>query len=96
MSTKHTPGNWFVDVASSGLRVLTDDRRATIICQEIGPPSNPAAQADARLIAAAPELLEALRGLLSEANSASKPLHEYSEWSNKARSAIAKATGEQP
>ncbi len=50
------------------------------------------AEADAALFAAAPELLEALQGLLSEAHGASKSLHEYSEWSIKARAAIAKAT----
>jgi hypothetical protein len=39
------------------------------------------------------ELLEALQGLLAEAHSASKRLHEMSVWSQRARAAIEKATG---
>lgn len=62
---KHTPGNWYVDAHPNGLRVLSDDARATIIAQNIGPSSNPEAVADASLIAAAPSLLKAAEFALS-------------------------------
>ena len=41
-------------------------------------------------------LVEALEGLLNEAHSASKPLHQDSEWSIKSRKALALAKGDQP
>ena len=49
------------------------------------------AHPDAKLIEAAPELLEALIDLLREAHSASKALHPDSVASKKAKAAIAKA-----
>ena len=55
-----TPGPWVVDVQSP-LRVLASDPRQTIVAPDLGPPSNPSCLADARLIAAAPDLLEACR-----------------------------------
>lgn len=51
------------------------------------------ALANARQFVAAGEIREALEGLMNEAHSASKPLHRDSEWSIKARAAIAKAKG---
>jgi hypothetical protein len=56
----HTPGPWVVD-ADEG-RILATDARQTIVVDSFGGSiSNPAVLADARLIAAAPEMLNALR-----------------------------------
>lgn len=81
MKTLHTPGPWptresatHVTVTNaSGYAVFHDDKRI------------PGVMADARLIAAAPELLDACKAALSD----DQPYIE------KCRAAIAKATGEQ-
>ena len=81
MKTLHTPGPWptresatHVTVTNaSGDAVFHDDKRI------------PGVMADARLIAAAPELLDACKAALSADQ-------HYIE---KCRAAIAKATGEQ-
>jgi hypothetical protein len=66
----HTPGPWSVPpvhhTAYGCLQVWANDERSTVICDVSGAPSNPSALADARLIAAAPELMEAVT-LLMEA-----------------------------
>jgi hypothetical protein len=49
--------------------------------------------ADARLISAAPDLLEALEGLCGLAELRPGHLHEYKNAVDAARAAIAKATG---
>jgi hypothetical protein len=56
-------------------------------------PTREKAEADARLIAAAPDLLEALQGLVAWADELRRQNPE--EDLRKARAAIAKATGEQ-
>lgn len=56
-STKHTPGPWKV----VGMEVHACDDRATVVCEVTGASTNPVAVADARLIAAAPEMLAALK-----------------------------------
>src|SRR5690349_19285839 len=53
--SQHTPGPWKVNLP--GLKVLATDPRGTIICEVSGAESNPQARADARLIAAAPRML---------------------------------------
>ena len=71
MTTKHTLGPWKIDDATDmPLAVIKDDENGMGVC-EIGlqhqPNKNDASPeqfANARLIAAAPELLEACRGLL--------------------------------
>jgi hypothetical protein len=59
----HTPGTWYVDAHPSGLRVLSDDERGTIVCHQIGPASNAEAMSDARLIASAPAMYALLKSL---------------------------------
>lgn len=59
MKPKFTPGPWH----AVHLEVRAKDARETIVCQVTGAMSNPATVADARLIAAAPELYEALRDI---------------------------------
>jgi hypothetical protein len=64
--TKHTPGPWI----ASGAKVL--DKRQTLLAdvhQTASRPSADESAANARLIAAAPELYEALRVLLDAAES---------------------------
>ena len=75
--SKHTPGPWRAIYVGSGDWDL----------------SGPVTQEDWKLAATAPELLEALRNLLAEADDviATCPLTRAA-----ARAAIAKATGEQP
>lgn len=53
----HTPGPW----KARGRLILADDDRETIVCEVTGSPDNPESQADARLIAAAPEMLALLK-----------------------------------
>lgn len=86
MSTKHTPGPWNVDYAShddGGCSVRAIDRTLALhVSQE-----------DAFLIAAAPELLEALRGMV-DAHAVPSSICKERPVYESALSAIAKATGE--
>lgn len=96
--SKHTPGPWFETVvptsAGSAINIHSADHRIAIIYvdgirkgidDEL--PRSIENRANARLIAAAPELLEALQDLCSF------DLLTQEKW-DKARAAIAKATGE--
>lgn len=93
MSTQHTPGPWG-NIGGNG-RLLDIPIRATDL-EKLGvslvyiitdsPHRREVAQANARLIAAAPDLLEALQDLLFFDNG--KPEFDA------ARAAIAKATGQ--
>ena len=85
--SKHTPGPWVLESPESGGRVLAQDERATIIHTPTGSPFNELVIADARLIAAAPDLLEALQAMLS--------IGQPDGLAENARAAIAKATGGQ-
>jgi hypothetical protein len=79
MTTQHTPGPWEVRDYELGLKAISTPNIKHYLATEID-------AADARLIAAAPELLLALRciaGYLDIENARQE-----------ARAAIAKATGE--
>ncbi len=88
--SKHTSGPWTVDpghgdymgaiLGASGVPVCTFGYCTTYYPVEGDPPTD----ADARLIASAPDLLEALQGLVLPINNKAH---------NAARAAIAKATG---
>ena len=87
--TQHTPGPWFV--TPDGTAVYKKDGygyRGDTICLFVG---HPFIDANARLIAAAPELLAALQALAALPNK-----HRPEEMWDAARAAIAKATGGQP
>lgn len=86
-AAKHTPGPWRVD---AHMNVMYRDGLVAFPCISGGFPQ----EANARLIAAAPELLEALIGLM-ELESRGRIMPIGKEW-DAARAAIAKATGEQP
>lgn len=103
MSTKHTPGPWLLDSQTiytlhRFVHVETNRWSATV-CPYVGCPTEEA-QANAQLISAAPELLEALQWLVKT--------HPYKQgtigWSagsdvrtaiTTAKAVIAKALGEQ-
>ena len=94
MTTKHTPGDWYV---TGEMTRYINVRIGGGLIQEVascGPTEADGGygsqqEANARLIAAAPDLLEALRGVLRIAD---RKTDEF----DAARAAIAKATGEQP
>ena len=96
MGIKHTPGPWVVDHMSAHLVRSQDDKNGRHIAA-VGPanytPRYDVDDANARLIAAAPELLEALECLLAKADIEFKNI--WPETRNDARAAIAKAKGEE-
>ena len=93
MKTQHTPGPWFVPTPT--YRTLyVEARVGNGMLQEVaacGPTADPAQQAaNAQLIAAAPELLEALSDCAAHMHW-TQPQGEAAL--KKAKAAIAKATG---
>ena len=86
MTTKHTPGPWHI---ANGVQIRSNrDQIAKIWMMRDGE-----GRENARLIAAAPDLLEALNELAAcgaEAWGEDRPCVKW------AHAAIAKATGEQP
>ena len=89
MSTQHTPGPWSVNfkkfdevTASNGAIVASCNKLTGLVNL----------QANARLIAAAPDLLEALKGLVAWADDLRRedPVEDL----RKARAAISKAEGQ--
>jgi hypothetical protein len=91
--SKHTPGPWdpFTQPSFSGWWAVRDNN-----WNEIGSGDGGFTEADARLIAAAPELLEALILMVrTHDEPAESMLQEMREqkWLEQARAAIAKATG---
>lgn len=108
MSTKHTPGPWEIERYSYGLiqivgdlKVISDDEEHfTTVVEQISATNE---ESNARLIAAAPELLEALVALvkINEEHNQSfidvigKPLNWKDDYLDAARAAIRKALGEE-
>lgn len=94
---KHTPGPWASDnvgavIGADGFSVgIAFQRASTRVEYEEGGWLERDAVANARLMAAAPDLLEALESLLSYHDKCGVD----SSHGDKARSAIAKAKGEQ-
>jgi hypothetical protein len=94
---KHTPGPWRINTAIRAGEFDVKDANSSgghaPIAKVRGDKRRTANQAlaNARLIAAAPDLLEALKDMLPELESIG-PLEKF----ERARAAIAKATGEQP
>ena len=108
----HTPGPWMVASSSNGFpdRIVApaqDDMTAGIVGSAITRhrcisfPSSPEGQANARLIAAAPDILHELKRLVA----ALEPLERSGNWPldsagiatlNAARAAIAAAEGAKP
>ena len=88
--SNHTPAPWRVDHGSmlKGVNVITP--RNEWICY-LGMASRPDVVADASLIAAAPDLLEALQDALSALEVCGR---DFDHAIGKARAAIEKAKGE--
>jgi hypothetical protein len=96
MSTKHTPGPWGHKTRESSWGTIDDG-----ICGPDGEQvrvhgmtlsSSEEAKANARLISAAPDLLEALKVVFVIGDRCVSDIYGY-EFKMKARAAIAKATG---
>ena len=82
----HTPGPWEVDKEQRDLRIVAADKATPIaFCSRLYREDATSAALDARLIAAAPELLEFAR-LVAAGNT------EYEDLETAARAAIEKAT----
>ena len=93
METKHTQGPWVIDwnvarldIFSSDTKVLVASLRRSALSEDI----DEAARANARLIAAAPEIYAALKDLVYQVQGPDQPA-----WLclKDARAAIAKAEG---
>ena len=100
--SKHTPGPWLVATSNSWRRILASDGSHVCypVTQRDGHPdllfdNGGQDGPDARLIAAAPDLLAALQHLLAEVSEASIVgiVHDERAAFMKARDAVAKATG---
>jgi hypothetical protein len=92
--SKHTPGPWVVDPRAK-LRVFAANK-ATVASAGCTDTERSSWEANARLIAAAPELLEALQLMLDahlDTSGTDGPLQMAAK--DAADAAIAKATGEQ-
>ena len=90
--TKHTPGPWAVyGTLHPGEFIIHQGGHGLAVTRR----ANGSGNANARLIAAAPELLEALRKLVAyvDENVASRDVDPHMD---RAEAAIAKATGGEP
>ena len=98
--TKLTPGPWKWWTSCSWKRLKTDDRNETVVLEPYASrsdnhPDCMVSEADMALIAAAPELYEALAELIPWHDS--HPIEQTnSPLINKCRAALAKARGETP
>ena len=95
MMTSHTPGPWFIDTAIAAdledhvcISAKLHGMLAQVVWRMEGAERTPTCEANARLIAAAPDLLQALHDIAEEPTDAGAV--------KCARAAIAKATGETP
>ena len=89
MGAKHTPGPWVVAETRLGYDTIvrTQQGRGPVASILIAGYLRPVAMANARLVAAAPELLDALKTILVISD------RKHDAW-DRAYAAIAKATGE--
>lgn len=95
----HTPGSWALDWNVSRIDVFSSDAKtliATIRRSAMSEGIDAAARANARLIAAAPELLEALKLCAAVCAGDTTSKSGLINALEKARAAIAKTTGATP
>jgi hypothetical protein len=92
MSTQHTPGPW----SERNGRIFQNDRPELTIANVGRAFDGDYSPANTRLIAAAPELLEALKLCQSNISSLLASAHPkvYGEWLTVVSAAIARSTGE--
>lgn len=101
-NSKHTPAPWIVDEHTDNGTLIVQSRveydpMAIIVCNNGREYTIERQKADARLIAAAPELLEALNGIIDEVTAADGGIPNTNALINlvhKALMARTKATGE--
>jgi hypothetical protein len=91
--TKHTRGPWF-DLPSIGDRIIVAAGFCNHVCEIME--NTPEAQANARLIAAAPDLLAALERIcaLDAGSTLPEDVNELCKAVEKARGALSKVRGE--
>jgi hypothetical protein len=98
MKTLHTPGPWAIEKEKTQGRILIRDNSEDETFVATIPHHWIKSKANARLIAAAPELLEALKSVVEKldisGNMSIAAKEYYGEVIAKATAAIAKATGE--
>lgn len=94
MST-HSPGPWSEDPEGE-VAVTIEDANGNVVCDVHGAANDSLCEANWRLIAAAPELLEALTGLLANAPAPKNVRDDFSYilYREAATVAIAKAKGQ--
>ena len=94
--SKHTPGPWKANFAISGsVYIFGGDRNFASVFDEWQDEANQ--EANASLIAAAPDLLAALQAIVkSLVDQDDEGMIEHAQQMIDARAAIAKATGGQP
>ena len=86
---KHTPGPWFYETGNTEALIVERDGTTVAELQTTyQTTAHRSLEANARLIAAAPDLLAALQSLINDQRDASLPIL------SQARAAITKATGE--
>ena len=91
--SKHTPAPWIVEEAyREGFSITAEDNYVVICTDDEGRYGSILFKEDANLIAAAPELLEALEALLNEPTNS--PDYLPTRLWDRAREAVAKAKGE--
>lgn len=90
-TVKHTPGPWKAELRDGMKTISSHEEPYTIICKPHHAGGD--VEANARLIAAAPELLEALEDLTFHVMNNSIPFSVLQEKIKKAQQAIAKAEG---
>lgn len=94
--SKHTLGPWIITDGDEWTdSIHTDTEKCGIWTVAYVNNRRDEFAANRRLIAAAPDLLESLQDIYADLIQDAIPSPE-SDWWNKARAAIAKATGEQP
>jgi hypothetical protein len=84
MDTKHTPGEWYVPshICGPDMAIIAGNRAIALVVNDEDEPIEEAEQlANARLMAAAPSLLAALRGLADR----------FRDWSAEDEAALAVA-----
>ena len=95
MEAKHTPGPWIIAVTAKSFQIRGHNPEALITTMNSGVNAPVGQEANAHLIAAAPELLEALKGLIWLSDEGqiieAEPSHCGPLIADEAREAITKA-----